>query len=103
MKEYLKAIKQQFETSDKALASTLMTKMCPMKFNGIKGVREHKMKMRDIAAQLKSSEIEMSKSFLVHFIIYFFPTKYGLFNISHNTHKKKWCINELLTMCMQKE
>ncbi|RVX13113.1 hypothetical protein CK203_017862 [Vitis vinifera] len=49
-KEYLKAIEQQFETSDKALFSTLMTKMCPMKFNGIKGVREHIMKMRDIAA-----------------------------------------------------
>ena len=103
VKEYLKAIEQQFETSDKALASTLMTKMCPMKFNGIKGVREHKMKMRDIATQLKSSKIEMSKSFLVHFIIYFFPTKYGPFNISHNTYKKKWSINELLTMCMQKE
>ena len=103
VKEYLKAIEQQFETSDKAMASTLMTKMCPMKFNGIKGVREHKMKMRDIATQLKSSKIEMSKSFLVHFIIYFFPTKYGPFNISHNTHKKKWSINELLTMCMQKE
>ena len=33
VKEYLKAIEQQFETSDKALASTLMTKMCSMKFN----------------------------------------------------------------------
>ena len=28
VKEYLKAIEQQFEASDKALASTLMTKMC---------------------------------------------------------------------------
>ena len=89
MKEYLKAIKQQFETSDKALASTLMTKMCPMKFNGIKGVREHKMKMRDIAAQLKSSEIEMSKSFLVHFIIYFFFRLSMDLLIFHTIHIRK--------------
>ena len=61
VKEYLKAIKQQFETSDKALTITLMTKMCSMKFNGIKGVREDIMEMKDIAAQLKSLEIEMSK------------------------------------------
>ncbi|RVW78303.1 hypothetical protein CK203_055785 [Vitis vinifera] len=61
VKEYLKAIKQQFETSDKALTITIMTKMCSMKFNGIKGVREDIMEMKDIAAQLKSLEIEMSK------------------------------------------
>ena len=41
LKEYLKAIKKQFETSDKVLANTLMTKMYFMKFNGTKGVREY--------------------------------------------------------------
>ncbi|RVW51338.1 hypothetical protein CK203_075501 [Vitis vinifera] len=101
VKEYLKAIEQQFETSDKALASTLMTKMCSMKFNGTKGVREHIMEMRDIVAQLKSLEIEMSESFLVHFILNSLPSKYGPFKISYNTHKEKWSINELLTMCVQ--
>ncbi|RVW20235.1 hypothetical protein CK203_110279 [Vitis vinifera] len=53
VKEYLKAIEQQFEASDKALASTLMTKTCSMKFNGTKRVCEHIMEMRDIAAQTK--------------------------------------------------
>ena len=48
-KEYLKAILDRFETSDKALASTLMAKMCSMKFNGIKSVCDHIMQMRDIA------------------------------------------------------
>ena len=85
VKEYLKAIEQQFETSDKTLASTLMTKMCSMKFNGTKGVYEHIMEMRDIAAQLKSLEIEMSESFLVHFILNSFPFEYGPFT----THKRK--------------
>ena len=53
MNEYLKVIEKQFETSDKALASTVMAKMCSMKFNDTKRVREHIMKMRDIAAQLR--------------------------------------------------
>ena len=73
VKEYLKAIEQQFETSDKALANTLMTKMCSMKFSGTKGLCEHIMEMRDIAIQLKSLEIEMSESFLVHFILNSLP------------------------------
>ena len=74
-----------------------------MKFNDTKGVHEHIMEMRDIAIQLKSLEIEMSESFFIHFILNSLPTEYGPFNISYNTHKEKWSINELLTMCVQEE
>ncbi|OIS97947.1 hypothetical protein A4A49_62392, partial [Nicotiana attenuata] len=55
----LNLIDEQFETSDKALASTLI-----MKFTSVRGVREHIIKMRDLAAQLKTLEIEMSETFL---------------------------------------
>ena len=58
------------------------------------------MEMRDIVVQLKSLEIEMSESFLVHFILNSLPSEYGPFKISYNIHKEKWSINELLTMCV---
>ncbi|KAL6343891.1 hypothetical protein AAG906_027663 [Vitis piasezkii] len=61
------------------------------------------MEMRDIVAQLKSLEIEMSKSFLVHFILNSLPFEYRPFKISYNTYKEKWSVNELLTMCVQEE
>ncbi|KAL6321873.1 hypothetical protein AAG906_035577 [Vitis piasezkii] len=48
-------------------------------------------------------EVEMSDSFLVHFILNTRPQQYGPFKISYNTHKDKWSINELLTMCVQEE
>ena len=64
---------------------------------------QHIMQMRDIAAQLKTLEVEMSKSFLVHYILNALPHQYGPFKISYNTHKDKWSINELLTMCVQEE
>ena len=63
MKEYLKTIEEQFKTFDKVLASTLITKMCSMKFNDTKKVREHIMQMRDIVVQLKSLKIEMLRGF----------------------------------------
>ena len=69
--------------------------MCFVKFNCTKGVREHIMKMRDIVAQLKLLEIEMSESFLVHFILNSFPSEYESFKIFYNAHKEKWSINEL--------
>ena len=49
-KELLKAIDEQFEPSDKTLASILMAKLLSMKLTSVKGVCEHIMKMRDIVA-----------------------------------------------------
>ena len=63
--ELLKAIDEQFVTSDKALASTLIMKFTSLKLTSIKGVCEHFMEMRDIVAQLKKLEVEMFESFLV--------------------------------------
>ncbi|XP_028108052.1 uncharacterized protein LOC114306929 [Camellia sinensis] len=103
VKNYIRAIEEQFVSSDKALASTLMNELSGMKHNNSKSMREHIMKMRDIAAHLKSLEIEISESFLVNFILNSLLVEYGAFQISYNTQKEKWSINELLTMCVQEE
>ncbi|RVW94626.1 hypothetical protein CK203_030827 [Vitis vinifera] len=50
VRELLKAIDEQFVTSDKALASTLIMKFTSLKLTGIRGVHEHIMEMRDIMA-----------------------------------------------------
>jgi uncharacterized 2Fe-2S/4Fe-4S cluster protein (DUF4445 family) len=93
VKDYLKAIEEQFVSSNKALANTLMNKLSIMKHNKSRGVCEHIMEMRDIAAQLKSLETEISESFVVHFILNSLLAEYGPFKISYNTHKEKWSIN----------
>ncbi|XP_020590476.1 uncharacterized protein LOC110031568 [Phalaenopsis equestris] len=59
VKDLLKAIDEQFATSDKALASTLIMQFSSMKLIGIKGVRDHIMHMRDIAAQLEALEVKI--------------------------------------------
>ena len=103
VKSLLKARDDQFETSDKALASILMVKLSSMRLTGMKGVREHIMQMRDIATRLKTLEVEMSDSFLMHYILNSLSHQYGPFRFSYNTHKDKWSINELLTICVQEE
>uniref|UniRef100_A0A2N9I4A8 Retrovirus-related Pol polyprotein from transposon TNT 1-94 n=1 Tax=Fagus sylvatica TaxID=28930 RepID=A0A2N9I4A8_FAGSY len=103
VRDLLKAIDEQFVTSDKALASTLIMKFSSLRLTSVRGVREHIMQIRDIVAQLKKLEVEMSESFLVHYILNTLPHQYGPFKISYNTHKDKWSINELMTMCVQEE
>ena len=56
-----------------------------------------------MSAQLKKLEVDVSKSFLVHFILNTLPPEYGSFKNSYNTHKNKWSINELMTICVQEE
>ena len=103
VRDLLKAIDEQFVTSDKALASTLIMKFSSFRLTSVKGVREHIMQIRDTVAQLKKLEVEISDSFLMHYILNTLPHQYGPFKISYNTHKDKWSINELMTMCVQEE
>ncbi|KAL0416364.1 UNVERIFIED_CONTAM: Copia protein [Sesamum latifolium] len=85
------------------LASTLIMRFTSQKHTGLNGVREHIMQMRDIVAQLKSLEVDMSESVLVHYILNTLSSQYAPFKISYNTHKDKWSINKLMTMCVQEE
>ena len=57
VKDLLHAIDEQFETSDKSLASTLIMKFSSMRHNEFKSVRDYIMRMRDIAAQLKDLDV----------------------------------------------
>ena len=71
--DLLKVIDDQFITSNKALASTLIMKFSSLRLTSVKGVREYIMQMRDIWAQLKKPEVDMFESFLVHFILNSLP------------------------------
>ncbi|KAK5846827.1 hypothetical protein PVK06_003126 [Gossypium arboreum] len=103
VQELLTVIDKQFKTSQMSLANTLIMKFTSMKLTIVKGVRDHINKMRDLVARLRALKVEMSKSFLVHFILNTLPPQYGSFKITYNIHKDKWSIDELLTMCDHEE
>ena len=80
-----------------------MIKMITMKYDGHSGVREHIMKMSDMASQLKGMNMAIFEGFLVHFIMTSLPSQFGPFKINYNTHKDKWKMSELIAMCVQEE
>lgn len=85
------------------MASTLIKSLSGMGFNSSKGIHDHIMEIRDIAAQLKSLEVKIADSFLVHCILNSLPIEYGSFKIFYNTRKEKWSINRLLTIYIQEK
>nr|XP_043626002.1 uncharacterized protein LOC122597477 [Erigeron canadensis] len=103
VKEYLKSVEDHFKGSSKALASNLMLQMLTLKYDGSSGVREHIMKMTDMANKLKSLEMEVSDNFLVHFIMTSLPARFDTFKVNYNAMKDKWSTSDLISMCVQEE
>ncbi|XP_042509262.1 uncharacterized protein LOC122084907 [Macadamia integrifolia] len=77
--ELLAMIDEQFIETDKSKASTLIKRFSSLKYDGKRGVREHIMNMRDIAAQLRARDVGISNTYLVHHILNSLPKKYGPF------------------------
>ncbi|XP_028068585.1 uncharacterized protein LOC114271173 [Camellia sinensis] len=82
---YMKSIEEQFIRTSKSLASTLMIKMITMKYDGLSDVREHILKINDMASQLKGMDMEISEGFLVYFIMTSLPMQFGCFENNYNT------------------
>jgi hypothetical protein len=102
-KEFLAYVEENFKSSSKTYASTLIMKMCTSCYDGQGGIREQIMSMCDLAAKLKALDMSISEGFLVHFIMTSLPAHYSPFKIRYNTQKGKWSISELISYCVEEE
>ncbi|KAH0746124.1 hypothetical protein KY285_007781 [Solanum tuberosum] len=89
-KDFLKHVEESSQTADKSLYGTLMGTLTPMKFDGSRTIHEHDIEMINVAARLKSLEIEVEQNLLVQFIINSLPSENGTFQMNYNTMKDKW-------------
>ncbi|KAK3007962.1 hypothetical protein RJ639_013793 [Escallonia herrerae] len=102
-KLYLAHIEEQFKGSSKAHATTLITKMVTLKYSGSNGVREHILRMNDMASQLKGLDMKIFEGFLVHFIMTSLPVQFDPFKNNYNTQKEKWKLSKLISMYVQEK
>ncbi|XP_039853542.1 uncharacterized protein LOC120711928 [Panicum virgatum] len=102
-KAYLAKVEENFKSSSKTYASTLIMKMLTSQYDGQSGIREHIMSMCDMANKLKTLDMAISDGFLVHFIMTSLPAQYSPFKISYNTQKATWSMAELISYCVEEE
>ena len=102
-REFLKFVENisKSESADKSRAGTLMAMLTTIKFDGSRSMHEHVTEMINTAAKLKSMGMEVGEKFLVQFIINSLPSEYGPFQMSYNTIKDEWSVNELHSMLIQ--
>ena len=102
-KAFLASIEENFKSSSKTFASTLIMKMVTSQYNGKTGIREHILSMCDMTNKLKDMDMSISDGFLVHFIMTSLPSQYSPFKINYNTNKGIWTVTELISYCVEEE
>jgi hypothetical protein len=102
-REYLEKVEAQFTGSSKMYACTLIKRLVNDHYDGMGNIREHILKLSNLAARLKSMEMEISEGFLVQFIINSLLKDYETFAVNYNSMDEKWDLQKLIAMCAQEE
>jgi hypothetical protein len=96
--EYLKKVASQFIGSSKTHASTIIKRLATEKYSFNSGVREHILKMSNMASNLKPMDVELKDEFIVHLIMSSLSKEFDAFEINYNSQPESWGIEKLITM-----
>jgi hypothetical protein len=100
--EYLKKVESQFTGSSKAYDSSLIKRLVYEKYTG-GGVRDHILRMSNIAARLKPLDLAIKNGFLIYLIFNLLPKEFKTFEVNYNSMNDKWTLEKFIAMCVQKE
>ncbi|KAM2964581.1 hypothetical protein FF2_022347 [Malus domestica] len=102
-KDYMARIEEKFKRSNKAEIGAYLTALINTKHDGLISVREHLLKLVNISNKLNALKIGITDQFLVHMALYSLSGDYDQIKVNYNTWKETWTINELISICCQKE
>jgi hypothetical protein len=100
--ENLEKVESQFIGSSKAYDNSLIKMLISDKYTG-GGVRDHILRMSNIAAKLKPFDLTINDGFLIYLIFNSLLKEFKTFEVNYNSMNDKWTLKKFIAMCVQKE
>jgi hypothetical protein len=97
--EYLEKVESQFTGSSKAYASSRIKTLISEKYTG-DGVRNHILRMSNIAARLKPLDLAIKNGFLIYLIFNSLPMGFETFEVNYNSMNDKWTLEKFIAICV---
>jgi hypothetical protein len=86
----------------KAYVSSLIKRLVSEKYTG-GGVRDHILRMSNVAARLKPLNLAIKVGFLIYLIFNSPPKEFETFEVNYNSMNDKWTLKKFITMRVQEE
>jgi molybdopterin converting factor small subunit len=86
--EYLEKVESQFTGSSKAYASSLIKRLVSEKYTS-GGVRDHILRMSNVAARLKTLDLAIKDGFVIYLIFNSLPKEFETFEVNYNSMNDK--------------
>jgi molybdopterin converting factor small subunit len=95
-------VESQFTGSSKAYASSLIKRLIFEKYTG-GGVRDHILRMSNVATRLKPLDLAIKDGFLIYLIFNSLPKEFKTFEVNYNSMNDKWTLEKFIAMYVQEE
>jgi len=102
-KDFLSASGQKFLESDKAEIGSLIDSLSTIKYDLVGGIRDHIMKLVNIAIKLNNLGVIITDDFLVHQSLRSLPEQFNQLKTTYNAQLDKRSVDEIITVCVVEE
>jgi hypothetical protein len=100
--EYLEKVESQFTGSLKTYTSSLIKRLISEKYTG-GCVRDHILRMSNVAARLKPLDLAIKDGFLIYLIFNSLSKEFETFKVNYNSMNDKWTLKKFIVMCVQEK
>jgi hypothetical protein len=63
-------------------------------------VRDHILRMCNVAARLKPLDLSIKDGFLIYLIFNSLPKEFETFEVNYNSMNEKWTLEKFIAMCL---
>ncbi|KAL6323364.1 hypothetical protein AAG906_029371 [Vitis piasezkii] len=102
-KDFLEYVKANYTKTDKAEMATHLRLLTTTVYDGVGGVRDHIIKLKDYFNKANEMKVELSEKFLKWLILKSLPTSFDAVKLTYNALKEEWTLEELMSIVVQHE